>query len=66
VSVFAFHDTVLLMCMWTQHMMGDANPGEGVEFFILISPVNLRGNNFMIKKLLNKSLEFLEDLRLVF
>jgi hypothetical protein len=47
-------------------MMGDANPGEGVEVFILISSVNLRGNNFMIKKLLNKSLEFLEDLQLVF
>jgi hypothetical protein len=50
-------------------MMGDANLGEGVEFFILTSPGSLHGNNFTINKSLNKSLEFLEfleDLVLVF
>ena len=61
-TVFAFGRTVLLMSMRAGHIMSDSNATEeGVEFFILPSPVTLNRNNFPIKVALNKLLKFLED-----
>jgi hypothetical protein len=56
--------TILLMSMWTRHMVRDANLGEeGVKLPILTCPVQLNNKNLSIKLSFNKTLELLKLLK---
>ena len=64
VTVFALSNTVLLMCMWTRHVMRDPKLlKERIEVAILASPIRLYMNNFMLEKTLNMRLKLQENIK---
>jgi hypothetical protein len=49
--MFTFHDTVLLVSMWTGDTVLDAKCGEvSVEALLLSTPVALDGKDFLVEK----------------
>jgi hypothetical protein len=63
VAMFALYGSILLMCMRTEHMMNNANIGEGVKLSVFASPIGLNDKNFAMKLSLNKDLKILKLLK---
>jgi hypothetical protein len=62
--VLSFYCSILLMSMRIGNKVSNTNfVKEGVKFFILSSPIGLHDNDFLVKKYLNKSLEFIKFLK---
>jgi hypothetical protein len=63
VTMLALYCTVLLMSMWTRHMIGDVELSEeGIKLPIL-PPIELDNKDFVVKLPLNKLLEILKLLK---
>jgi hypothetical protein len=69
VTALVFNSPILLMGVGARDLMRDTNlVKEGIEVLIHATPIGLNRDNFAIKHMLNKGLEFkkiLENLRLM-
>jgi hypothetical protein len=63
-TVLAFSGTILLVGMWTQDMVCNADRAEkGIKLLILTAPVGLNYKNFAIKHAFNKRLKFSKEFK---